>query len=55
MKGKKRSGVDVHVRLPEAIHRKLASSAATNRRTITAELVTWVEAVASRQEKRGET
>ncbi len=45
-KAKERSGVDVHVRLPEAAHRALVASAAANRRTITAELIVWVEQAA---------
>lgn len=43
MKKKKRTGVDLHVRLPREVHRALSASAEANRRSLAAEAVMWLE------------
>ena len=35
--------VDVHVRIPEGMHRRIVAAAARNRRKIVAEILVWLE------------
>ena len=35
--------MDVHIRVPEGMHRRIVASAARNRRKIAAEILVWLE------------